>query len=120
VIGWIVVAGLDVLLVAATDMDRVTALGLGNTGGMTVAGVLLLGGLRRATPDALQGVAATAAAGLVAAAIAVGMASLVPSAGRSAAADVVSGLLIAAVVAVSFLGALRLIRPDALRLLRDV
>jgi putative peptidoglycan lipid II flippase len=120
VIGWLVVAGLDVLLVAATDMDRVTALGLGNTGGMTVAGVLLLGGLRRATPDALHGVAATAAAGLVAAAIAVGVASFVPSAGRSAGADVVSGLLAVAVVAVCFLGVLRLVRPDALRLLRDV
>jgi putative peptidoglycan lipid II flippase len=120
VIGWLVVAGLDVLLVAATDMDRVTALGLGNTGGMTVAGLLLIGGLRRATPDALHGVAATAAAGLVAAAIAVGVASFVPSAGRSAGADVVSGLLAVAVVAVCFLGALRLVRPDALRLLRDV
>jgi peptidoglycan biosynthesis protein MviN/MurJ (putative lipid II flippase) len=120
VAGWLVVAGLDVGLVAATDLDRVTALGLGNTGGMTVAGVLLLLGLRRAAPEALRGCGMTAAAGAVAAGLAVGAAALVPGPGTSVWGSLLSGLALAGVAGVVFVGVLRLLRPGALRVLRDV
>ena len=80
VAGWLVVAVADVALVTSLpDADRVVLLGVGNTIGMTVAGLLLLAGLRRAAgPQALRGAARSGAAGLVAAAVAVGLGLLVP------------------------------------------
>jgi putative peptidoglycan lipid II flippase len=48
--GWVSVIIADVVLVAAFSVRwRVVALGIGNTVGMTIAGVLLLGGIRVAT-----------------------------------------------------------------------
>jgi putative peptidoglycan lipid II flippase len=120
VAGWLVVAALDLVVVAATDLDRVVALGLGNTGGMTVAGAVLALGLRRAAPDAVRGCGVTAAAAAVAAGVAVALAAVVPDAGPSVADALLSGVLLAAVAGAAFLGVLRLLRPAALRLLRDV
>jgi putative peptidoglycan lipid II flippase len=120
VVGWLVVAGLDVLLVSTTDLDRVVVLGLGNTGGMTVAGVLLLAGLRRAAPEAVRGSIRTTAAGLVAGSLAVAAAQAVPSVGTAAAGALVTGLLLAFVTAAVFLGLLRVLDPGAVRVLRDV
>jgi putative peptidoglycan lipid II flippase len=120
VAGWLVVAGLDVVLVVGTNVDRVTALGLGNTGGMTVSGLLLLLGLRRAAPEALRGCGATGGVAVVGAGLAISAAALVPDSGTSLAASVLSGLTLVAVAGVVFLGVLRLLRPDVLRGLRDV
>ena len=62
VAGWLVVIVADVALVAVFPPERtVTALGLGNSIGMTVGGALLLRALRRAAgPAALAGVMRTA------------------------------------------------------------
>ena len=120
VTGWVVVALADVLLVASTGLDRVTALGLGNTAGMTVVGVLLLVGLRRVAPAALHGVARTAAAGLVGLALALGAAALVPPAHTGRVGSVAAALLLTAVVSAVYLAVVRLLAPAALRGLRDV
>jgi putative peptidoglycan lipid II flippase len=119
VVGWLAVALLDVGLVVGTDLDRVTALGLGNTGGMTVAGVLLLLGLHRVSPDALRGCGRTAAVAVVAAGLAVGVGAVVPDLGRSAAQSLLSALVVAGLVGGVFLAVVRVLRPDALRVLRD-
>jgi putative peptidoglycan lipid II flippase len=62
VAGWLVVIVADLALVAAFPRERtVTALGLGNSLGMTVGGALLLWALRRAAgAAALTGVLRTA------------------------------------------------------------
>ncbi|MCU1590963.1 MAG: virulence factor family protein [Frankiales bacterium] len=120
VTGWLVVAGLDTFLVVATSADRVTALGLGNSGGMTVAGAMLLLGLRRASPDALRGVGRTMAVGLLAAGIAMGAAAAVPSFGKSVGAALLSGVLLGALVVAVYVGVLRVLDPDGLRTLRHV
>lgn len=66
VAGWVVVMIVDVVLVMTVDRAWVVAaLGLGNTIGMTVAGVLLLGTLMRARgAAALQGMPRALLAGL--------------------------------------------------------
>jgi putative peptidoglycan lipid II flippase len=120
VAGWLAVALLDVVLVGGSDLDRVTALGLGNTGGMTVAGLLLVRGLRRASPESLHGFGRTAGVALLAAGLAIGAAAVVPAMGTSVTRSVLSGLLLAFVAGVVFLGVVRLLRPEALRVLRDV
>lgn len=118
VTGWLVVGVVDVALVVSTDLDRVAALGAGNTAGMTLAGLLLLRGLHRVAPQALRGCAPTAAAGLAAAAVAVAVVTAMPDGGDSVANSAVAGLLRAAAVAAAFLGVLRLLRPGALQVLR--
>ena len=120
VTGWLVVVVLDIALVAATDLDRVLALGLGNTGGMTVAGVLLVLGMRRVSPSALRGCAPTAAAGVVAAGLAVAVATVLPRSDSSVVMSLLSAALLAAVALAVFLGVVRLLRPEALSVLRDV
>jgi putative peptidoglycan lipid II flippase len=120
VAGWVVVTVLDVVLVATTDIERVTALGLGNTAGMTVSGLLLVLGLRRASGDAVRGCAPTAAVATAGAACAIAVASLLPDSNSSLALTVLSGLALTVVAAVVYLGVVRLLRPDALRVLRDV
>ncbi|MCP2339065.1 murein biosynthesis integral membrane protein MurJ [Actinomadura rupiterrae] len=67
VTGWLVVMAVDVVLVVTVDRAWVVAaLGLGNTVGMTVAGVLLLATLVRARgAAALHGVPRVLLAGLV-------------------------------------------------------
>jgi hypothetical protein len=87
---------------------------------MTVAGALLVLGLRRAAPDAVRGSGATAVACVVAAVLAGAVASTVPSPGTTVAASLVSALLLAAVAAIVFVGVLGVLRPAALRVLRDV
>jgi putative peptidoglycan lipid II flippase len=120
VIGWLVVAGVDVLLVTLTSVDRVTALGIGNTVGMTIAGALLLAGLRRISPAALHGTARTTAVGVLACLVAIVVAAVVPAPEGSVGAALVSGLLLAAVAAAVYIGVLRLLDPDGLRSLRHV
>jgi putative peptidoglycan lipid II flippase len=120
VIGWLVVAGLDVGMVAGTDLDRVVVLGLGNTGGMSVAGLLLLLGLRRAAPAALRGSGPTAAVAVLASGLAVGAAAVVPWSNSSNVASLLTGGVLAAVASGVFLVVVRLLRPEALRGLRNV
>ena len=120
VVGWLVVAVADIALVTATSLDRVTALGIGNTVGMTAAGALLLVGLHRAAPTALHGAGRTTVAGAAGCALSLGAAALVPSLGRSVAGSVLSGLVVCAVVAAVFLGVVRLLDPEGLRNLRHV
>jgi putative peptidoglycan lipid II flippase len=120
VAGWLVVAGLDVVLVAGSDLDRVTALGLGNTGGMTVAGVLLVLGLRRVSPQSLQGCARTALVAVAAAGLAIAAAAPLPDMGTSVTRSVLAAVVLAAISGGVFLAVVRLLRPQALRELRDV
>ena len=120
VVGWLVVASSDVTLVAATGLDRVVALALGNTIGMTVAGALLLAALRRAAPGALQGLGRTAAAGLLGLTLALGAAAVLPTWRGSAAACLAAAGLAAVVVGSVYLAAVRLVDPDGLRALRHV
>jgi putative peptidoglycan lipid II flippase len=120
VAGWLVVAVLDVLLVATTDVDRVTALGIGNTGGMSVAGVLLLVGIRRVSPGAVGGFGPTALVGAVAATAGILAAAVLPDRGTSALASALTGLLLAVVCGAVFLIVVRVLRPEALRVLRHV
>lgn len=70
VLGWAAVIAADLALVPNVPADwTVAALGLGNTIGMTVAGLLLVAATARtAGRDALRGVPRAACAGLVAAA----------------------------------------------------
>lgn len=66
VIGWLVVIGVDLALAGLLPArDRITAVGLGNTVGMTVAGGLLLAAIRRtAGGAALCGLRRSAAVGV--------------------------------------------------------
>lgn len=68
--GWIVVIAADVLMVLLVPARWVVAmLGLGNTMGLTVAGIALVAAVRRAPGSAaLRGAGRTAATGLAAAA----------------------------------------------------
>jgi putative peptidoglycan lipid II flippase len=85
VAGWVTVIVADLALVAVFPPERtVTALGLGNSIGMTVAGVLLLLALRRTAGDgALTGLRRTAAVAVPAGALA--------GAGGARVADFVGG-----------------------------
>ena len=68
VIGWIVVVVADVLLVRSVSAEHVvTVLGVGNSLGMTVAGLaLLIAVLRSAGPASIQGVLVAGGAGVIA------------------------------------------------------
>lgn len=119
VVGWLAVAGVDVVLVTGTSLAPVTALGLGNTVGMTLAAVLLARAVGRSSPGALLGarrtLLAAGCAGVVAA-LAVGalplpgdtavLTNLLLGAGLA----VVAGLLYAAVLAVADPAGLRTLR----------
>jgi putative peptidoglycan lipid II flippase len=107
------VALVDVLLVAALPgAERVVLLGLGNTAGVTVAGVLLLLGLHRAAgPAVLAGAARAGATGAAAAAAAVGAGLFVPGG-----LPVLLGAAVTAAVAGAvFLAVARLLDPVGLR-----
>lgn len=120
VAGWLVVAAADLALVARLpDLDRVTALGLGNTAGMTVAGVLLLLGLHRAAGrPALAGAGRAALAGVVGVGVAVGAAALVPVPRHAAVLPSVGiGVLLALVAAAAYLLVVRLVDPAGLKAL---
>jgi putative peptidoglycan lipid II flippase len=120
VVGWLAVAATDVVLVSSTSLERATALGLGNTVGMTIAGALLLVGLRRVAPGSLDGVGRTAATGLLGLAAALGAARLVPGTDASLAGSAGTAVLLAVVVVGVYLGVFRLLHPAALRELRHV
>jgi putative peptidoglycan lipid II flippase len=123
VIGWLVVVVADLVLSAVLPAgSRVLALALGNTIGMTVAAVLLLGGLlRRAGGAALRGVPRMTAVALVAAAVA-------GAAGRWLASEVSGGGAVAALGQCVVVGVVTLLiaaaalsvlaRDDVRRLLR--
>lgn len=102
VIGWLVVIGADLALVFMLPCDRTVAgLALGNTAGMTVAGVLLLAalirvrgravvaGLARATAAGIAGALAGGAAGY-GAATAIGATGRLTSIGAAVAAGLVA------------------------------
>jgi putative peptidoglycan lipid II flippase len=118
VAGWLAVAGADVALVAA-GVDRAPALGLGNTVGMTLAGALLLAGLRRsAGAGSLAGSGRAALAGLVSAAVAYGLSRAVPLPGDdSVAVSLLAGGLLALGVSAVYLAGIRLLDPAGLRAL---
>jgi putative peptidoglycan lipid II flippase len=113
VTGWLAVAVADVVLVLALpDAERVVLLGAGNTVGVTVAGALLLLGLRRtAGPAVFAGAPRSAVTGSVAAGVAVVAGLLVP--------DGLPVLLAAGfsagVAAAAFLLVARLLDPDGVR-----
>ena len=101
--GWAVVVLADLALTAVAEPGwTVAALGLGNTIGMTVAGLLLVRALWvHAGAAALSGLGRTTAAALTAAiagtAAGVGVLALLPTAGRLG--TVLTGVLVAAVAA---------------------
>jgi putative peptidoglycan lipid II flippase len=99
VAGWAVVVLTDLVLTGLVPADwTVAALGLGNTVGMTVAGILLVWALRRSAGGAALGglartTAAAAGAAVVGGALGLGLARWVPSTG--AVGTLVTGLLVA-------------------------
>ena len=117
VTGWLVVAATDVALVSALpEVDRVVLLGVGNTVGVTVAGLLLLRGLLRATDGPVwSGLGRTAAVALLAVVPGVLLATLVdlPDAGPVADLMVVGTVVL--VVGGAFLGIVRLADPAGMR-----
>jgi putative peptidoglycan lipid II flippase len=117
VIGWLCVAVCDVALVTALpDADRVVLLGVGNSVGVSVAGVLLLSGLARtAGRPALTGAARSAGAGIVAGALAYGLLWLVPLPDTSLWADLAAAAGVSLAAGAVFLGVTRLLDPDGLR-----
>jgi putative peptidoglycan lipid II flippase len=118
VAGWLTVAVVDAGLVAAApDLDRVVALGIGNSVGMTLAGGLLLLGLRRASPMALGGAARAALVGLAGCAVAALAAAVLPKGGPSVASSVLACALLGLVTGGIYLAVVRVLHPDALRAL---
>ena len=118
VVGWATVAGVDLLLVATTDLPRTVALGLGNSVGMTVAGTVLLAGLRRAAPAALGGAARTAVSCLLAGAVVSAAALLLPALPASLPAALAVGSLVALLGLGAYLLLVRVLDPAALQGLR--
>ena len=114
--GWLVVAVADIALVLALpDVERVALLGVGNTLGVTVGGLLLLVVLRRrAGAPVLAGSGRSAGAGAVGAGAALGAGFAVPDVGPALADGLVSAVVAAAV----FLLVARLLDPAGLRQLR--
>jgi putative peptidoglycan lipid II flippase len=119
VAGWLAVAAADVVLVLGTDLAPVTALGLGNTVGMTVAALLLVRAVRRRSPGALQGSGRTAATATVAALVAGGALTALPlPADPAVPATVLLGAGLAGAATLLYAGLLRVADPAALRGLR--
>jgi putative peptidoglycan lipid II flippase len=118
VIGWLAVIVADLVLVASLSRaNAVPALALGNSIGMTISGVLLIVGMTRVAPRAMDQLASTVVLGLIAAAIGAlcgrGVADLTASAG--VAASVGSGVLAVAVTASSFAMVLLLVSRRRVR-----
>ncbi|HLZ36276.1 MAG TPA: lipid II flippase MurJ [Mycobacteriales bacterium] len=123
--GWAAVVLADVVLVPLAPREwRVAALGLGNSLGMTLAGVLLLAAVARvAGRAALRRTARAAAAGIAGGAGGAAAGSLVAAtlAGAGVWASVAAALVVATVTAGGFTaGALLVDRPGVLRLLSRV
>jgi putative peptidoglycan lipid II flippase len=118
VAGWAAVAVTDVAVVAARpELDRVVALGIGNTVGMTLAAGLLVLGLRRAAPAAVDGSARSLGAGVAGCVVAGAVAIALPSFGESLLASALACVLVAAVTGGIYLGVVRLLDPAGLRAL---
>ena len=117
VLGWLAVGVADLALVAGLpDADRVVLLGIGNTIGVSLAGGLLLLGLRRAAgPAALTGAGRSGAAGLAGAGLIVALASLVPAPGATPLADLLAAAGTALAAALVFLLVVRLLDPAGLK-----
>jgi putative peptidoglycan lipid II flippase len=98
VIGWVVVVVADLLLVRSVSAEHVvTALGVGNSLGMTVAGLALLVAVRRAAgPASIHGVLVAGGAAILAGSVGflAGRASLrLTGSGGSVAMSLVVGAL---------------------------
>ena len=121
--GWAVVVVADLILTGLVPTDwTVAALGLGNSLGMTVAGVLLALALRRSAGRAALSGAGRAAAAASAGALAGGaagsaLARALPSAG--AAGTLATGVAVAACSAVVVAGVAALVDRRTLRALVD-
>ena len=118
VVGWLGVAAADVLLVIAfPDAPRVALLGVGNALGLTVAGLLMLAGLRRAAgPGALAGAGRTALTGALAGTAALGVGLLLPDPdGPALLVDLTVAAGLALATALVYLAVVRLVQPTALR-----
>jgi putative peptidoglycan lipid II flippase len=118
--GWLTVLVCDVVLVSALPGRRaVFALGLGNTIGMSVAGLLLLTAMKRDVgPDALRGVGRAAVVAGIAAAVAgptgIALAAIPGSTGplQAAAVGIVTALVTAGIFAGVTMLASRRLLPD--------
>jgi putative peptidoglycan lipid II flippase len=117
VTGWLAVAATDVVLVVVTPLERVVALALGNTVGMSLAALLLLAGLRRTAPAALAGLARTAAVALGGCVLSAVVGRLLPLGGTTFLASLAGALVLALVTAGVYVGVVRLFQPDALKAL---
>lgn len=118
VVGWLVVAASDLLLVAVLpDMQRVVLLGIGNTVGLTVAGLLLLAGVRRAAgPHAVAGAGRTLLTAALAGGTALAAGFLLPRPdGSGVVAELAVGTALAAACVLVYLAVVRLVHPNALR-----
>jgi putative peptidoglycan lipid II flippase len=118
VAGWSTVVVADLLLVATLPAtDRVLLLGVGNTVGLTVAGLWLAVGLRRrAGAETLDGAARAAAVGIGGAALGALAARAIPlDGGASVTMALVVGVPLAAVAAGVHLATVRLLDPAGLR-----
>ena len=119
VAGWLVVAAADVLLIATLpDLDRAVALGIGNSIGMTVLGVLLVRAVRRNSSAALSGLSRALLAGFLGCAAAGVAAWLLPSPGTTLPASAVACLVVAVVSGGVYLAVVRLVHPASLQALR--
>ena len=113
VAGWLTVAGADLLLVVTLpDVERVTLLGAGNSIGVSVAGALLLVGIRRVGgAPVLSGALRSTMVGLLAAGMAVVAGLLVPDSGPV----LVALVLNAGAATAAFLVVVRLLDAGTLR-----
>lgn len=118
-VGWAVVAGVDLLLCGVTDLPRGVALGLGNSAGMTVAGVGLVLGLRRsAGAPSVARAGRTATASLLAGGALAAAALLVPTLPASLPVALAAGAALAIGGAVAYVLVVRWLDPGVLGVLR--
>lgn len=118
VTGWLVVAAADAVLVLGTGLAPVTALGLGNAVGMTVAAVLLLRAVREVAPQALRGAARTAVAGVLGAGADALLVALPAPDSRSVLVSLVSGAALAAGAVLLYALVVAVLDPSGLKALR--
>ncbi len=118
VAGWLAVVAVDVVVVhAAPGLDRVVALAVGNSAGMTLAGALLLLGLRRASPASVAGLGRPVLAGLLGCTVAGGCAWLLPAGGQALPQSALTAVVVAAVTAAAYLAVVRVVHPASLQAL---
>lgn len=111
--GWLVVAAADLALVAALpDADRVVLLGVGNTIGVSVAGLLMLRGVRRSLGG--SGAGRSVLAGAVGAGLAA-LVALLPLPAPGLGTDLLLAAGLALLAAAVFLSVARVLDPVGLR-----